>query len=168
MRYFFKALLTLGFCSSVSAQSTQNSGYVHKWIAAPEIRGADVYSGHEQLFKSSEGRLAVVVFTASWCEPCLKITPELIRIEERFSRVGVDFFYVFSHDSASDAKASANKSGLKKAVLSNQEVLTFFHNPELPSLFYIDRRGWLFHKQSKPEPKDLASLTELLGLLSSF
>ena len=88
------------------------------------------------------GKAAVVVFWASWCEPCRKEAPEL----ERFDRslhgvarlVGVDY-----SDGQAPARSYLRRFGWTFPVLSDPDGVygTRYGIDGLPNAFLLDSRG---------------------------
>ena len=115
-----------------------------------------------------EGRMLVVVFLASWCEPCQQLMPELIRLENRYRRLNADFVYVFAHDTRDDAEGFMKEFNLDRGYLANTEIHKVFHNPELPTIYVGDRHKWLAARYVKTTKKDLDELDGLLRLFTAF
>jgi thiol-disulfide isomerase/thioredoxin len=94
------------------------------------------------LLKGADGRPALVVFWASWCDPCAREAPAL----ERFSKspvgrgriVGVDW-----SDGLSGARAFVRRYSWTFPVLRDGEGLVgnAYRLTDLPTTFVIDGHG---------------------------
>lgn len=143
--------------------------YVHRWKKMPEFVAPALSDIGGQLHvKPRDGRAQVVVFLASWCEPCQQLMEDLQRIEKRYKRLPVDVVYVFAHDTKDDALGFMKEYGLTEGILANQDALKAFHSPELPSLYVADRHGWLMTRFVKAGKPDVATLDGYLKNMTAY
>lgn len=143
--------------------------YVHKWLKFPSIAGATLPHADEQTTVAAKpGRMTIVLFLASWCEPCQQLVPRFRMLEKRYQRLPVDFHYVFVHDTLDDATGFMKEFGIKEAVLGNTDILKTFHNPDLPSFYTGDRHGWLMARSIKAGPDAVDNLEETLKYLAAY
>lgn len=80
---------------------------------APELALRDL-SGHPQSLESYRGKIVVLNFWATWCEPCMEEMPMLVNAQKRYGERGVTVIAV-SLDDAS-ARAQVEKFVRKKKV----------------------------------------------------
>lgn len=152
-----------------SAPSGPSDRYVHKWIAFPKFAGALLPGADAQRgVEARSGRVIVVVFLASWCEPCQQLLPEFRAMEKRYQRLAADFHYVFVHDTLEDSSGFMKEFGIDQAILGNAEILKTFHNPDLPTIYVGDRHGWLMTRYVKAGPEAVRGLDELLKYLTAY
>ncbi len=142
--------------------------YVHQWIPMPKLVATDLRSQDGVSISTRKGRSMVVFFIASWCEPCQNISGQLLNLTSRFSRLPVDFYFVFSHDTLEDARGFMAEHKIPQGYLAEFATLKNFNNPELPSIYVGDRQGWLLTRKLKAEPKDIRDLQETLEYLTAF
>lgn len=142
--------------------------YVHQWIPMPKLAATDLKSQDSVSIGSRKGRSMVVFFIASWCEPCQNISGLLLNLTGRYSRLPVDFYFVFSHDTLDDARGFMTEHKIPQGYLAEFATLKSFNNPELPSIYVGDRQGWLLTRKLKAEPKDIKELQETLDYLTAF
>jgi thiol-disulfide isomerase/thioredoxin len=134
----------------------------------PSIHAASVLGVSGEDIAARPGRALVLIFLASWCEPCQEIVGDMRRLEQRYQGLAVDFFYVFAHDTRDDAGGFLREHGMTQGFLANHDVLQEFHNPELPSVYVGDRDGWLLTRYLKVTRKDLDDLNGLLLKITAF
>ena len=75
------AVLVVSVLSALSASNSKGASSVHSALIgqpAPGLAGETVTGGHASL-AADRGRWVIVNFFASWCVPCQKETPELVR-----------------------------------------------------------------------------------------
>jgi thiol-disulfide isomerase/thioredoxin len=65
-------------------------------------------TGYRQRLAAEKGRVVVVNFWATWCEPCREEFPELVRFDRRYAGRGVTFLSV-SLDSPRDRDTAVRK-----------------------------------------------------------
>ena len=143
--------------------------YVHKWLKFPDFAGTALSGGEGSgQVGARPGRAIVVIFIASWCEPCQQLVPTLRNLEKRYQRLNTDFHFVFSHDTADDAAGFMKEFGINNAVLANHDILKTFHNPDLPAIYVGDRSGWLATRFLKADQESVQKLDEFLKYISAY
>lgn len=156
--------------TKAQAESLEASDkYVHRWIPMPSFRGPGLgAAGSERTVEPKEGRLQVIVFLASWCEPCQQLMPELRVLEKRYERLGADFVYVFAHDTKDDANGFMQEFKVDDGLLATHDVLRAFHNPELPTVYVADKTKWIATRYVKAGKREVANLDDLLKHLTAL
>lgn len=137
-------------------------------VAFPSLEGERLDKPGTVTLKPQKGHSAVVIFIASWCEPCQSLMPEFKRLAKKYGSESTDFYFVFAHDTRADAIDFIKGHQLiQKSVLANPDLLTAFKNPELPSVYLSDKYGYLaerFLKLKKSEIEQLDALAAKLTL----
>jgi len=89
------------------------------------------------------GKVVVLNFWASWCDPCRKESPLLERWHRRISRQGGTVLGVDVLDVSSDAKEFVRDFGLTYPMLRDKDgdTLDDFGVIAYPETFVIDRAG---------------------------
>lgn len=142
--------------------------YVHNWVPTPSVEGFDLVSGSRVNFGSEKGYVYITVFIASWCEPCQKIIETIQRLEKTFAPRFTRVLYVFAHDTPDDALGFTKEYHLSQAILANMDLLKTFHNPELPTLYVGDRRGWLAMRKQSATIQNIAEIEEWLQWVTAL
>ena len=107
-------------------------------IELPRLSG----QGRESLAEY-RGKVVVLNFWASWCEPCRTESPLLQRWHERISRRGGTVLGVDVLDVTSDARAFVREYRLTYPMLRDRagDALEEFGVVAYPETFVVDRRG---------------------------
>lgn len=127
-----------------SAGPAADSGSVAPLIAAslPDL------NGKSQALGQWRGRVMVVNFWATWCQPCLEEIPEFVRIQEEHGSRGLQFVGI-AIDNVDKVREFAAKYKMNYPVLIGEsdaiELATMAGNKlgGLPFTVLIDRNGQL-------------------------
>jgi thiol-disulfide isomerase/thioredoxin len=120
--------------------------------AAPPLAPLDD-TGYRRLIAGAKGRVVLVDFWATWCDPCRAEMPQLVRLAARYQARGLQLATVSCDEPEQEAGAAAflQKNGapapqyVKHAA--NDEKFIDSIDPKwsgaLPALFLYDRQGRL-------------------------
>ncbi len=72
--------------------------------------------GREQPLSQWKGKVLVVNYWATWCEPCKKEIPEFVKVQARFKEKGVQFVGI-ALDDADKVRAMSQELGINYPVL---------------------------------------------------
>ena len=152
--------------AATGPQRAYNPGKV---LDFPKFSG-EALNGDETLaFKPTRGNSVVVIFVASWCEPCQVLMPELKQIARKHNRQSNQVFFVFAHDTKQDAAAFAKEYQLTiPAIMANVEILTSFKNPELPSVYIGDKWGYMADRFIKIQKNDINALDSVIAKITAL
>jgi len=130
--------------------------FAHLWLLAPVpsedpakvLLGTTLEDlrGEPQPIAQWRGKVLVVNFWATWCPPCVKEVPELIRAQQRFGPEGVQVIGI-AIDDRTRVLGFAAQAGINYPVLmAEREGITLARNAgnrlgALPFTVIIDRQG---------------------------
>lgn len=122
-------------------------------------------SGVTKSLAGLKGKYVLVDFWASWCLPCRKSNPELLRVYKRYRAKGFEIFGVsIDEDRTSWKKAIAQDQLPWTQVIErgwDGPVATAWKIQQVPASFLLDRQGAIVARDLTPAQLD-ARLTQLL------
>lgn len=143
-----------------------NPGKVTKF---PSFKASLVGSGEPIEFKPEKGRAAIVIFIASWCDPCQVLMGEFKQLTRKYMDNNTDVFFVFAHDTKDDAVGFVKEHQIThKSVMANNELLKSFKNPELPSIYISDRWGYMVDRSISTKKSDIDKIDVALSKITAL
>ncbi len=98
-----------------------------------------------------KGKVVVLNFWGSWCEPCRNETPDLVAVQRQFSGKGVVILgAAMAHGDEAAIKTFARKYHINYPILvARSKLLHDYSVMVAPTTVIIDRKGNLVHRQVK-------------------
>ncbi len=114
--------------------------------SAREIGLRDLNGGEVKLAALS-GKVVVIDFFASWCEPCMRELPELEKLHRQLGKDGVVFLGVNIDKERKNVDALVKRFGLTFPVVHDVEgkVAEQYDPPKMPSTYVVDKAGIVRH-----------------------
>jgi cytochrome c biogenesis protein CcmG/thiol:disulfide interchange protein DsbE len=115
---------------------------------APSLAG-DVVSGPAQTLDSLRGKYVFVNFFATWCVPCRKEHPELLRFSQHHASTGdAAVMQVVYGDRAATVKSFLHKHGGDWSVLDDPKgaIALDWGVRGLPESYLVDPHGYVLYK----------------------
>jgi len=155
--------LALALCVSAPADA------LDKGQEAPEIGLADL-NGKSVKLSALRGKVVLVDFWASWCEPCRESLPVLDKLSKTYRDEGLVVVGVNIDKTPELAREflSKHKLTLSFAVVNDKkhDVAARYAPPTMPTSYVIDREGRVRSVHAGFRSSDAAKLeTELKALL---
>jgi cytochrome c biogenesis protein CcmG/thiol:disulfide interchange protein DsbE len=136
--------------------------------AAPDFEGATL--GQQPLKLSSlRGKVVLLDFWASWCEPCKKELPLLSKMAPKLKQKGIEIVAVNIDDDRKNAEDFVRAKSIALTVVTDggKKIVGRWEPPKMPSSFIIDKGGVVRAVNGGFEPGDESKLEEqLLALVN--
>lgn len=155
------ALLICGFAACNSNDPTSStpprtsSGPPSTTFPMPPTGNASLNSlgwtadgGQRSVFGDYKGKVLVLDFYATWCQPCRESIPHLIGLQDKFGSQGLQVIglNVGGPDDLPKVPAFAKEFGIQYPLaIPDDELVTFLlaNNDAIPQTFIFDRQGQL-------------------------
>jgi cytochrome c biogenesis protein CcmG/thiol:disulfide interchange protein DsbE len=127
-------IVSLGTVASVAALDVGSR--------APEIGLSDL-RGRSVRMSRLRGKVVIVDFWASWCEPCGEAMPVLNRLYRRYRRQGLVVVGVNVDRTERNARSFLRSTPVSFPIVhdARHQVAGRYGPPRMPSSYLIDRRG---------------------------
>ena len=155
--------LLLGLAGASPALAGQAA---NKPAAAFELASV---SGQTVRLAELRGKVVLIDFFASWCEPCMKELPELEKLAQQLKGRDIVFIGINIDREKKNALELVNRFKLTFPVLLDPEgkVAERYDPPKMPSSYVVDREGTVrFVNEGFGGAADLAKLRKQLEQLS--
>lgn len=138
-------LLVYGVSSQSPTRTLDDAVHHGLHPAAPAAGyGLPLLSGHgHSALASYDGKVVVLNFWASWCEPCQEEAPRLEHVQRELTRHGGTVLGVTFRDASPDSLSFVKRYHLTYPNLDDTtgEFAHAYGTNELPESFVIDRHG---------------------------
>ena len=125
------------------------------------------YDGVQELIKSHAGKVVVMDCWSTWCEPCVKEFPGLVKLHEKYGADKVACISLcFDYEGLKNEKPQDYEEPVlnflreQRAAFDNviasetsEELYQKFGFPSVPTVFVYDRQGELAKRFENKDPK---------------
>jgi cytochrome c biogenesis protein CcmG/thiol:disulfide interchange protein DsbE len=104
---------------------------------------AQTMKGESVKLSQLRGKVVLLDFWASWCEPCKRELPLLAKMAPRLKEKGVEIVAVNIDDNKQNAAEFLRSHGVNLTVVYDKDhkIVGSYEPPKMPSSFIIDRNG---------------------------
>jgi cytochrome c biogenesis protein CcmG, thiol:disulfide interchange protein DsbE len=151
--------LALAACASGGGGGTQtppseSSKGKHDLLnnPAPALAGESVNGKGKVSLDQWKGKVVLVDFWATWCEPCKKSFPKLEELRVKYGASGLEIVGISEDDEDGGAiKKFAETYGAKFPLLwdKDKSLAGKYKPPNMPSSFLVDKNGVVRHVHLK-------------------
>lgn len=140
----FGVILVLGI---KLAKGNQSLGEVKLHPYPAPLFNVSLFNGGNFSLADQRGKMVVVNFWASWCDPCKAEAPVLESASQRYRADNVDFVGIDIKDTPEDARAFLTRyaATYPNAFDSEKQIYIDYGVYGLPETFVIDPQGLVVH-----------------------
>ena len=160
MKNFIRCFVVLAFALQLSACTRTKESGLNPGDFAPDFAVKDL-SGNPAKLSDYKGKVVLLNFWASWCEPCLAEMPALERLYNKLHAKGFEIVAVGLDDDPKSLKAFKDRMGLTFPILVDSAGQTRVYKVNgFPESFILDREGKLVMIQ---DPNDDEPVVRIIG-----
>lgn len=144
------AVSTLAACGGATSSSEGSStptgaGEGHPLLGkhGPDFSQKTVAGGNTVSMHDLSGKVAIVDFWATWCDPCRKSFPKLEQLNAKYSASGLKIVGISEDDDKAGIPAFASDLGAKFPLVwdENKTIASKWQPKSMPTTFIVDRTG---------------------------
>ena len=121
------------------------SGAKHELLnnPAPDFAGDSVNGKGKVSLAQWKGKVVLVDFWATWCQPCQKSFPKLEELRVKYAASGFEIAAISEDDEQNGVKEFGSTYGAKFPLLwdKDKSIAAKWHPPAMPSTFVVDKKG---------------------------
>lgn len=162
------AMFVLAACETQPATKAPTGEAAAAGTPAPALAGKSLNESAPPVdLAAMRGKLVLVDFWASWCEPCRRELPELEALYRRHHAGGLEMIGVSLDEQRADAQAFLRDVIVSFPMIHDegQALAKSWSPPKMPTLYVVDRDGKIVHVyEGEVKVADLeAEVTQRLG-----
>lgn len=137
------ALLVYGVAIKTGGNKYDNALVAGKRLPAPERRVRLLNDPRSASLADYRGKVVLLNFWASWCEPCKQEAPAIERANRKYARQGLVVLGADVDDLSKDANEFIAENHLTYPTMrySSSNATKDFGTKRMPETFVIDRQG---------------------------
>jgi thiol-disulfide isomerase/thioredoxin len=111
-------------------------------VARADLKSGDRAHDFAELSKL-RGKVVLVDFWASWCEPCKRQLPILAKLAPKLKNQGVEIVTVNIDEKKANAEQFLKEHGVNLPVVYDKDhkIVGEWEPPKMPTSFVVDRAG---------------------------
>ena len=119
---------------------------IQKGQPAPPFK-VNTTSGQTVTLANYKGRVLLIDFFASWCQPCTKSIPHIIELSRKYGKQGLQIIGLSLDEDKDDLIEFITPKKLNYPVaLANEELQTDYGLRSIPTIVLIDKKGIVVDK----------------------
>lgn len=135
----------VGEGGGATSPSRGGTGTRHELVdnPAPDFSGESLNGKGNVSLAQSTGKVLIVDFWATWCEPCQKSFPKIEEIRVKYAASGVEIAAISEDDEPNGVKEFGTVHGATFPLLwdKDKSIASKWHPPNMPSTFIVDKKG---------------------------
>jgi cytochrome c biogenesis protein CcmG, thiol:disulfide interchange protein DsbE len=135
-----------GAGSSGAKDAAQGAEHTLVGAAAPDFDLAAQHGAKRVSLEANAGKVRIVDFWATWCEPCKESFPAYQKLEDKFSE-GLVIIGLSVDDEPDGIEAFAKETGVKFPLAwdEGQAISARYEPPTMPTSYVVDKKGIVRH-----------------------
>ena len=110
------------------------------------------------------GKYVLLDFWASWCGPCMKLTPVIQEIRNKYPKDKLEIISITLDDNYTDFQAALKKTGVNwPQIFNNKDLINKYAIAPIPQVYLIDGNGKVIYNKEEENDTELVKLQSLLS-----
>ncbi|HXN32014.1 MAG TPA: TlpA disulfide reductase family protein [Polyangiaceae bacterium] len=132
-----------GEAGAEGAKSPDDAAHPLLGNKGPDFSGKTVAGNSTVSLRSLAGKVAIVDFWATWCEPCKKSFPKLEELNVKYKRNGLEIVGISEDDDKAGIPTFASELGARFPLIwdENKSIASQWQPRSMPTTFVVDRKG---------------------------
>jgi len=102
----------------------------------------EALSGETLTLKDFKGKVVVIDFWATWCQPCIASIPFYIKMYDKYSDDGLTIIGINVNETSDEINSFASRIGLNYTVaFFNDDLNSIYKVTGIPTIFIFDKNG---------------------------
>jgi peroxiredoxin len=149
------------WCVSLTALMLVGGCTVSRGDRAPDWRLTGI-DNKEHALADYHGQVVLLDFWATWCAPCLAVSPHMQKLHEHYKDRGLAVIGIHYNDQG-DPAAYADKHGYTYPSMTDGNTAARAYGvSRIPTLILVGRDGTVVHRQTGFHPDDVEVLVGLI------
>jgi cytochrome c biogenesis protein CcmG/thiol:disulfide interchange protein DsbE len=125
------------------AKSAEEAAHPLLGNRGPEFSRKTVTGNRTVSLRALAGKVTIVDFWATWCEPCKKSFPKLEVLSAKYKGDGLVVIGISEDDESAGIAAFASDSGARFPLIwdENKSIASQWQPKSMPTTFVVDRKG---------------------------
>ena len=160
----------LAFCAAAFALNAAAQTQIRRWEGAPRLPlAASALDGRKVDLRDLEGRVVLVNFWATWCEPCREEMPAIEKLRARLEGRPFDVLAVNYGESPDKVRDFLKRERVSLPVLldRDKQAADAWNAKGLPMTFLVDAAGrvryWAFGEMDWSRGEARKLVEQLVG-----
>ena len=136
---------SLAFQACGGAPANGPAGETHPLVGAagPDFAQKGVKGGRSVSLHGLRGKVTIVDFWATWCEPCKKSFPKLEELNSKYKANGLEIVGISEDDDPGGIPTFADALGAKFSIAwdEGKAIASKWRPKSMPTTFVVDRQG---------------------------
>lgn len=154
--YFFISIIVLSCITGYSGDFFRKptSKKLEKWGNAPDFT-LPIVGGGKFTLSSLKGKIIILDFWATWCQPCRQEIPDFIALKEKYKKEGLEIVGISLDEEEAPVEKFSKKMGINYILVMGDEntVKKYGGIKGIPTTFIIAQNGNIVAKYIGYRPK---------------
>lgn len=129
---------------------------------APDFNAKDI-KGDAISLRNLRGKYILLDFWASWCGPCIRLTPVIKEIRDKYSKDKLEIISVTLDNNYNEFQAALKKANTSWVqIFNDKDLINKYAIAPIPQIYLIDVNGIVIYNMEQENDYQLEKLKQIL------